>query len=353
MKCVYAALSTTVSTALELSSMYPTIACPPSRCMVARNCSSLFHRSTHLKVFRSCTCVDVEPGFCFRIVLLERRLLFDLLVFVSTKASAWGKERLLGRADVRLVPGLSRCRRCTAQVSYIKQVEFATGRCFHWHPVHRANWSTSLRSSKSKLPCLRKSFEMIWLTAPGSRNESVNSGFGARVGLLTSSSELCVGPPPVWTRKVPGGSIPKPYRHGARDRSREVKKNQRRSSRLHAKWEKRTRNRTVGSARGRAPKEADRANAALPPMLEADPRHTREEPSRAPDATWSGIQGEWAVSDVAVDDAQGPACQYVRGTRARSERVACGTCWACCWVLRKKRTSKSFTKSPGVYVPSS
>ena len=116
-RSVCAALSTTVSTALEHPSMYPTFACPPSRCMVARNCSSLFHRSTHLKVFRSCTCVDVEPGFCFKIVLLERRLLFDLLVVVSTKASAWGKERLLGKADVRLVPVLSRCRRCTAQVS--------------------------------------------------------------------------------------------------------------------------------------------------------------------------------------------------------------------------------------------
>ena len=50
-----------------------------------------------------------------------------------------------------------------------------------------------------------------------------------------------------------------------------------------------------------------------PGLLEADSKHAGEEPSRAPDATWSGIQGERAVSEVVVDDAQGPACQYVRG----------------------------------------
>ena len=81
----------------------------------------------------------------------------------------------------------------------------------------------------------------------------------------------------------------------------------------------------MGSARGRAPKEADRANAALPPvnpsLLEADPKDTGEEPSRAPDATWSGIPGEWAVSNEVVDDAQRPTCQYVRGD-AREKRAS-------------------------------
>ena len=38
-----------------------------------------------------------------------------------------------------------------------------------------------------------------------------------------------------------------------------------------------------------------------PCMLEADPKHTGEEPGRTPDATWSGTQRGW-VSDVVVEN---------------------------------------------------
>ena len=30
---------------------------------------------------------------------------------------------------------------------------------------------------------------------------------------------------------------------------------------------------------------------------------------RSPDATWRGVQGEWAVPDIIIGDAQGHACQ--------------------------------------------
>ena len=46
-------------------------------------------------------------------------------------------------------------------------------------------------------------------------------------------------------------------------------------------------------------------------LLETDPKHTGEEPGRAPDATWRG-QGEWAIPDVVIGDAQGSASQYAR-----------------------------------------
>ena len=38
---------------------------------------------------------------------------------------------------------------------------------------------------------------------------------------------------------------------------------------------------------------------------EADPDHARKEPSGAPDATWRGLQGEWAVTDKVSCQKQG------------------------------------------------
>ena len=52
---------------------------------------------------------------------------------------------------------------------------------------------------------------------------------------------------------------------------------------------------------------------ASPGLQETDPKHTGEEPGGAPDATWHGVQGEWAVPDIVIGDAQGPACQSTRG----------------------------------------
>ena len=77
-----------------------------------------------------------------------------------------------------------------------------------------------------------------------------------------------------------------------------------------------TRNQIVGSVRGHAPEETDRANAASSQMdsglLETDPKRTGEEPGGAPDATLSGIQREWAVSNILTGNAQGPTSQYTR-----------------------------------------
>ena len=75
-----------------------------------------------------------------------------------------------------------------------------------------------------------------------------------------------------------------------------------------------TRDRSMGRARRRASSEADRTCASLTPVIprsqEAAPDHAREEPSRAPDATWRGLQGEWAVPDLVL---------HQRGTRESSE----------------------------------
>ena len=61
----------------------------------------------------------------------------------------------------------------------------------------------------------------------------------------------------------------------------------------------------------RASREADRTSEALPSanprQQEADPDHAREEPSRTPDATWRGFQGEWRLA------------RTPEGTRACSE----------------------------------
>ena len=58
-----------------------------------------------------------------------------------------------------------------------------------------------------------------------------------------------------------------------------------------------------------------------PGLLEADSKRTGVEPSRAPDAAWSVIQGEWAILDEVVDDARRPACPYIRGN-AREKRAS-------------------------------
>ena len=64
-------------------------------------------------------------------------------------------------------------------------------------------------------------------------------------------------------------------------------------------------------------KKLSEPSQLYPPMdsglLETDPKHTGEEPGGALDATRSGIQGEWAVPDVLTGNAQGPACQFIRG----------------------------------------
>ena len=50
-----------------------------------------------------------------------------------------------------------------------------------------------------------------------------------------------------------------------------------------------------------------------PALQETEPKHTGEEPGGAPDATWHGVQVEWAVLDIVIGDAQGPAYWNTRG----------------------------------------
>ena len=60
-----------------------------------------------------------------------------------------------------------------------------------------------------------------------------------------------------------------------------------------------------------------------PSFQEADPDHAREEPCRAPNATWRGVKGEWAVTDIVIGDAQPRLPEHQReGARAVSQSPA-------------------------------
>ena len=71
-------------------------------------------------------------------------------------------------------------------------------------------------------------------------------------------------------------------------------------------------------ARRHASREADRSSEPLP-QQEADAGQAQEEPSRASDATWSGLQGEW--TDKVTGKTQSQACENPGRERAQAVRV--------------------------------